>query len=895
MNIPQSEFNPPDYRSMSIHILNVIIPMVMAILILAVLSVSGNRSGFVAPIVLLFGMNLAVSRLQKRDRIRESITVTLARFCASFPLLCWFAVLSRDMPYHWIFFLPQCFAITFSFLTPARLVAVLIWNAATIAFLGYLQGRMPGLFPLASLFLISLIGCSGAWILERNLILIRKLPEEDREQWRKVIGNQAIISFVMLIAGIGLTVFLIGKGLDHRRRQALAELRTQAQAGIRNLDLQLLSQRSALEAVAAFFEGSSKVERPEFETFISRLMPSHPSIKAYRWAPRVLLKDRKRFESQVSAELNEEYRIKDYGSGTMKPSPVKADYFPIRYVMPVEPDIKVLGLDIAFQPDRRACIDRAIATKAYSVCAPRRLFLNPSTEWTALAYMPVLKPELKGLVVALIPLQHLVRNALAEPLPRDFTIGLEFQSDTGWISMIPPAPPEGAVLLQEYTDMVGGTRFRLKISASRGMIGTALSRLDVLLLILGIATSILVAYFLFHARKSNLPLEIKVLDRTRELQRVVIRAEEASHAKSRFLAQMSHEIRTPLNGVLGMSEALLHSDISPDSRESVDLIKASGLNLLTILNDILDLSKIESGKMALELKSFQMGRLVSESIALMKFDADSHRVSLKLTTEEAIPEWVLGDPLRVRQILMNLLNNALKFTSRGSVTVKLGFTLPDRFKIRVLDSGIGISPDKMVRLFQPFEQGDSSTTRKFGGTGLGLVISLQLARLMGGDITVESQEGVGSEFTLTLHLSPVPQPARTGQAPPVRLRRGGRLLLAEDNMVNVRVAKALLEEYFESIDVAANGKEALDMLNSAEYEMVLMDLQMPEMDGLQATREIRKNKEWATVPIIALSANVFSSDKQDCLSAGMQDFLEKPITKAALIRVLAPYLGFDRS
>ena len=154
---------------------------------------------------------------------------------------------------------------------------------------------------------------------------------------------------------------------------------------------------------------------------------------------------------------------------------------------------------------------------------------------------------------------------------------------------------------------------------------------------------------------------------------------------------------------------------------------------------------------------------------------------------------------------------------------------------------------------------------------------------------------MGSEFTLTLHLSPVPQPARTGQAPPVRLRRGGRLLLAEDNMVNVRVAKALLEEYFESIDVAANGKEALDMLNSAEYEMVLMDLQMPEMDGLQATRDIRKNKEWATVPIIALSANVFSSDKQDCLSAGMQDFLEKPITKAALIRVLAPYLGFDRS
>lgn len=879
---------------MSIHILNIIIPMVMPILLIAVWTVAGNRAGFILPIVLLFGINILISRLQKRDRIRNSIEVTIARFCVSFPLLCWFALLYRDTPYHWIFFLPQTFAITVSFLMPTRLVAVLIWNAAAIAFLYFLQGRMPGPFPLASLVLVSLIGCAVAWILERNLILIRKLPEADRENWTKVIGNHAIISFLVLIAGIALTVFLIGNGLDHRRQQKLAELRTQAQDGIRNLDLQLLSQRSALEALAAFFEGSIRVERPEFEIFTSRLFPSHPSIKAYQWVPRVLRKDRNAFEAEVSREFGREYRIRDYGTGPMKPSPEKAEYYPIRYIMPEEPNGKVWGLDIGFTPDRQACVDRAIATKVFTVCAPKRLLQYPSTDWTALAYMPVFKPYLKGVVVALIPLQHLIRKALVETLPREFSIGLEFKSDTGWISMISPEPPGAAVTLQEYEDLVGGTRFRLKIGAPSRMVGDTLSNLDSLLLTLGIATSMLLAYFLFHARKSSLPLEIKVLDRTRELQRVVIQAEEASQAKSRFLAQMSHEIRTPLNGVLGMSDALLRSDISKASRESVDLIRTSGLNLLTILNDILDLSKIESGKMELDRKPFQMGRLVSESIALMKYNTDSHGVSLELNTEESIPEWVTGDPLRVRQVLMNLLNNALKFTSRGSVTVTVEFSLPDRFLIRVRDSGIGISPEKMARIFQPFEQGDGSTTRKFGGTGLGLVISLQLARLMGGDIQAQSQEGLGSEFTMTLRLPPASAPAGPEKSSAVRLRRGGRLLLAEDNMVNVRVAKALLEDVFEHIDVAANGKEALALLEKAKYDIVLMDIRMPEMDGLQATLEIRKNKEWTALPIIALSANVFSSDKQTCLAAGMQDFLEKPLTMAALNRVLAPYLGILR-
>ncbi|MDB5047415.1 MAG: hypothetical protein JWO30_486 [Fibrobacteres bacterium] len=879
---------------MSLHILNIIIPLVFVYLLVCVLSATENRIDYLWPIVILFATNLTVTSLQKRERFRNRTWLTILRFCASFPILGWLAVLSRDTGYEWVFFLPQCFAISFSFLMPLRAMALVVWNLATIAFIAYLNGRMPGLFPLASLVLISLVSFTGAWILERNLTLIKKLPESDREKWGRSIGNQAVISYLVLIAGIGLTLVLVRNELDHRRQSTLGKLRSQAQTGIRHLDLQLSSQRNALEALAAFFEGSTKVRRSEFDTFASRLLPSHPSIKAFEWIPKVAQRDRARFEAEVSGEFGADYHILERDSMTLRLAASKQEYYPIRFIYPFQPNKRVWGLDVAFTPDRKACVDRAFSKNGYTLCQPYKLIQDSLREWTALAYMPVVKKDLQGVVVALIRLESLVHEAIIDPLPRDFSVDLDFFSGQGWVGMLTSGPHENTVLLEQFSDTVGGTRFRLKISAPSELLGSRLGGMDAFLLMMGIALSVLLAYFLFHARKSSLPLEIKVLERTRELQSVVLRAEEASQAKSRFLAQMSHEIRTPMNGVLGMSEALLLSDISMDARDSVQLIKTSGLNLLTILNDILDLSKIESGRMELDLRPFQPARLIAEVMGTMKYDAESQGVRLELKSEASVPDWVIGDPLRVRQILINLLSNALKFTPRGSVTVTQAFVIPGRLQIHIVDTGIGISPEKQERLFQPFEQGDSSTTRKFGGTGLGLAIALQFAKMMGGDIQVHSQEGVGTDISLSLNLPAAQPPAENGQAPDAGLRRGGRLLLAEDNFVNVRVAKALLEDYFEIIDVAANGKEALRMLSSAAYEMILMDLQMPEMDGLQATQEIRKREEWRDIPIIALTANAFSSDRKDCLAAGMQDFLVKPITKAGLHRVLGPYLGANR-
>jgi signal transduction histidine kinase len=893
VNAPKRAFNEIDFRSMSLHILNTIIPLVFVALLIAAVAASRNRAGFIWPFLLLFGFNMTVSALQKRERFRTRISLSILRFCLSFPILCWFAWLSRSTPYAWIFFLPQCFAISFSFLMPLRAAGLLIWNAAAIAFLCWLEGAMPGPIPLGSLFLITLISAGGALILERNLTLIQRLPEADRSKWGRAIGNQALVSFLLLIAGIGLTVGLLRNEMEHGRQESLSRLRARAETGIRDLDLRLASQRSMLEALCAFFEGSQKVSKPEFGIYAGRLLAGSPSVMAFAWVPRVERDRRKDFEAEVSGESGLPYRILRMDSGSMFPETEKSEYFPVRFLVPFDANRRYWGLDISYTPSGRACVDSAFARNAYTVCRPYRLVRDTAGEWSALAYMPVVKPGFQGLAAALLPLERMLRESVLAILPRDYSLEAYFLTGGEWFPVLNTGPNRNPLLLEALSEPVGGARFRMRIGIPMDLYRKSPGAADVILLILGIATSILLSYFMFHSRRSSLPLEIKVLERTRELQSVVIRAEESNQAKSRFLAQMSHEIRTPLNGVLGMSEAMLQSEISADSRERVELIKASGLSLLIILNDILDVSKIESGKMTLEAKPFRPAPLLAEILGIMRFDAGSRGVALRAESDAPLPDWLQGDTLRVRQILMNLLSNALKFTPEGLVTVFSGYTAQGNLEIRIRDSGIGISRENLERLFQPFEQGDSSTTRKFGGTGLGLVISLQLAKMMGGDILVKSKEGVGSEFCLTLPLPTAKAPQAPGDEIGRRLRKGGRLLLAEDNIVNVRVAKALLEDHFETIDVAGTGKEAIHMLALKDYEMILMDLQMPEMDGMQAAMEIRKHKEWSGIPIIALSANAFASDRHNCLAAGMQDFLEKPITRSALHRVLAQYLGLD--
>ena len=364
-----------------------------------------------------------------------------------------------------------------------------------------------------------------------------------------------------------------------------------------------------------------------------------------------------------------------------------------------------------------------------------------------------------------------------------------------------------------------------------------------------------------------------------ELEEAMVTARSASEAKSAFLANMSHEIRTPLNGVLGMLALAIEAEGDPRTREDLQWARRSAESLLGILNDVLDLSKIEAGKVELETIDFVLDTVVADSLRIARPEAARKGLRLSLEMPEALSGVYQGDPTRLLQVLNNLLSNAIKFTETGEVRLNLQPD-GDRIRFSVTDSGIGIPREKLQLIFAPFEQGDTTITRRFGGTGLGLPISRALVRLMGGDLSASSELGGGSEFSFSIELPRGVLDALPGPtAAPQRVSRSMRILVAEDNQVNRRLFSRLLENAGHRAVLAADGAEALDVFRTqSPFDAILMDLQMPGISGLEAVRQIRSCPEGERVPIVAVTAHAMHGDREYCLANGVDDFLAKPFT-----------------
>lgn len=697
-----------------------------------------------------------------------------------------------------------------------------------------------------------------------------------------------------------------------------------------------------LAAVQAYFQSAATVSREQFSSFVVSLVGKSPGIQAMEWIPRVAHERRSTLETAAHFHGFSDFQITEKKpSGEMVRAAARAEYYPVYYAEPFYENQKAFGFDLASNPARAKAL--YAARDSGEVVISRRITLAQEIgdRFGILAFQPVYRRDIthntvtgrqesiKGFVLGVFRIDDIV-NAALQRLPELPGIQIELIDQTAPANtqilyknseLSADAKAEDAdTLLYALNLPVQGNNWAVRFTQPprNADLYLSLDALTWLVLMTGLTLTLLTAAILLAYMNRAEVTEKLVEERTRDLQiseEKAVRmaaeseysqreAEIANSAKSNFLATMSHEIRTPLNGVLGMAQLLKNTPLEADQAKKVGTILSSGQTLLAIINDVLDMSKIEAGGIELEITTFSLRDLFSSVSTPFQSLADDKGIELAVIDTITDNDALMGDPVRMRQIIWNLLSNAIKFTQAGQVTLRLtDAAVPDlengapkdmAICISVEDTGTGIAEERLPLIFDAFTQEDTSITRKFGGSGLGLAIVKRLVELMDGTISAHSKLAEGTRFDVILPFN------RASDADAARLNRRHktsraidsvplRVLVAEDNAVNAMIAETFLKQAGHSVTLVENGLEATKAVEAFEFDLVLMDIHMPEMNGIDATKNIRAKTPASTLPIIGLTAEAFAERHAEFRKAGMDDILTKPFTEEQLMDILSAY------